>query len=669
MSSRSWTALIAITALAAILRFYKLDVLPPGLFGDEALVTLHGRTATATGIYPIYFAQWDGGFHPAVVYLTLLVRWLTHNHPYSVRFGVAAAGVFSVPILFFCLREIFRLSHDLTQSILAALLGALVLAVTFPYVLINRLGFEVSLPASFGALVFGWLAAGERTGQYRYYVLSGAALGSSLYTYYSARLLPVAVTVVVVWLILVGGRKVWKTYFIRLTIIAAVSAIVFMPLGWYFLQNPQIFLVRATVTGGETLGQGLAGLAPQLLNSTARTVLSLSVDGFGDFIPRHNISRQAVYDPFLSILFWIGVVIAIRRWSQASSALLLTWAATLLLPVVLTMNLNSPHFTRMSAAMPALAGLAGLGALTLLQTIGAYSRTWSWGILCTGLILSTVVTSYNYFVRWANEPALFDAFQVGGWRAASLALERSRSGIVLLTPDVMDDPADAAFNLLLRDTPARAFPGPDCLGYYDRPSRPLTYVISTLHDSHTFDRVHTLFPTGQEGATIYHEPEPWPLYQVFEVPAGAVALPPTHVRMADFGGQINLVGYDIDATDVHPGDTVNITLYWQARTNPTGDFNVFVHLYLPGDESADRPPVAQTDSAPCAGRYVTSRWAQGEIVVDQHTLTVPPDFSADSGPLAVGLYGWPSLERLPVSGTVGILSGNRLQLTALAITR
>jgi hypothetical protein len=665
MTRRHLAALVAITFLAAFLRFYKLDVLPPGLFGDEALVTLHARTSVATGHYPIYFTQQDGGFHPAVVYLTILMRWLTNNHPYATRFGIAMCGVLSIPLAFFSLREIYRLDLDETFSAWTALIGSLILAITFPFVLITRLGFEVMLPAPLGALSLGFLAAGLRTRLFRYFAFSGLALGVSLYTYYSARLLPVAITLALIWLGLIAGRATWRDRFINWIAIAVSATLAFAPLGWYFLHNPTVFFARAAVTGEQTLGQGLAELPFRLLNSTGRTLASLSINGFGDFIPRHNIPWQAVFDPFLSVLFWIGLVIAVRQWRRSSSVLLVSWTGAMLLPVILTMTLNAPHFTRMMGALPALAGLAGLGALTVWQVVSTYSQRWAYSLVTLGLVFSACVTIFNYFVRWANDPALFDAFQVGGWRAANLALERTKTGRVLLSPEVLDDPSDAAFNVLLRDTSAQQFPGPDCLAYYDQPDMPVTFISSTLHDSRTFDRVHSLFPTGHEGATIIHEPDPWPLYQVFEVPAGAKAQPPSHLVSANFGDQIKLIGYDLDADRYRPGDTVHLTLYWRARVAPNGDYNAFVHLYASDNYST--APVAQTDGAPCSGKYFTSRWQAGEIVLDERTLALPADGLTGSLPLAVGLYGWPSLERLPVTASDAILPDNRFLLTSLDI--
>ena len=60
-------------------------------------------------------------------------------------------------------------------------------------------------------------------------------------------------------------------------------------------------------------------------------------------------------------------------------------------------------------------------------------------------------------------------------------------------------------------------------------------------------------------------------------------------------------------------------------------------------------PVAQTDGAPCGQTFPTPRWQPRQAVVDERVLTVPADYTASSAALGVGVYAWPSLERLPVS--------------------
>jgi hypothetical protein len=261
---------------------------------------------------------------------------------------------------------------------------------------------------------------------------------------------------------------------------------------------------------------------------------------------------------------------------------------------------------------------------------------------------------------------LYDAFQVGDWQAANFALEKSRTGIVLLSPELLTNPAHASFDLILRGSPVRHFPGPGCLTYLDRPSKPLTYVIDFLNDQGTYDRVHALYPAGHEGPTIYHPVDGWPLYQIFEVPAGAAAVPPRYSTSAVFGGEIDLIGFDLNGQTLHPGDSLKLTLYWRALKSLDADYVIFVHLYSPGGE-AGSAPLAQTDGPPCGGAYTTSRWEAGEIVVDERLLAVPADFVGADAPIGLGVYGWPSLERLPVTGTDAILPENRLRLTTVTV--
>jgi hypothetical protein len=666
----AWLALILLAGL--ILRFYQLDHLPPGLFGDEALVTLHARAAVDNQTFPIYFAQADGGFHPAVVYLTMLARALTSNHPYAVRFGVAAASLLSLPVVFAALRAIFELDFERAQASALALVGAFCLAITFPFVLISRVGFEVSLPILAGAAVFWALAVAVRTGQRWPAMAAGLALGLGLYTYYSARLLPVAVVIALAWVVLARGRDTWRAGARQLGWITACACLAFAPLGWYFWQHPDLFLTRAATTSAGVFAHGWAGLPGALLTSTLRTLASLSLPGFGDVIARHNLPGRAVFDVCLSVLFWLGLLAALLKPRRRSTALLVAWWGVMLLPVILTLTNNSPHFTRMMGAMPAMAGLAALGAGQMYRWLAPRRRVAALALLAVGLTYSLGATSVDYFGRWANRPELFDAFQLGDWRAAQLALADEANSQVYLSPQLLSNPAHAAFNLLLAGGPVRDFPGPGCLVYFDQPAGPLTYIIDLLNDQRTAGRLAQLYGPQAQSRLMMHAVDPWPLYAVVEVPAGATPAAPTAPTTAVFGGALRLVGYSLSAADVKPGETLTLTVFWQALTSSLPEMNVFVHLYQPGGDVAAEgvaaQPVAQSDGPPCQGNYPTTRWAVGEIVADERQLTVPPDFAADRAPLAVGLYRWPDQVRVPPTGSDQVIPGDRLRLTELRVT-
>jgi hypothetical protein len=277
-----------------------------------------------------------------------------------------------------------------------------------------------------------------------------------------------------------------------------------------------------------------------------------------------------------------------------------------------------------------------------------------------------MVTAYDYFIRWANDPRLFDAFQVGEWQAASRARDLATHGPVYLTANLIN-PAHPTFDLLLSDSPVKSFPGPDCLVYYDPPAHPMTYWIDALSPDATqiADSLQQRFPASRKGEPILHEPEPFPLFEVIEVPAGSQAAPPASTAEGDFGGLVRLTGYDLRPATPHAGEALTLRLFWQALAPMEADYTVFVHLFVTGEESAS--PRAQSDAQPCEGAYPTSIWAPGEMVMDTRTLLIPTGFPADQATLILGLYAWPSLERLPLAGTMASLPNNRLRLAEISL--
>jgi hypothetical protein len=135
----------------------------------------------------------------------------------------------------------------------------------------------------------------------------------------------------------------------------------------------------------------------------------------------------------------------------------------------------------------------------------------------------------------------------------------------------------------------------------------------------------------------------------------------THVQIGD---SLELVGYRIpDGMALHPGGSFRIILYWRALTRVSRDYTVFVHLI-----DASGVIRAQRDTAPRAGSYPTSSWDRGEIVPDEYTLNVPSDAPSSVYQIELGMYDWPSLQRL-VTKTGNQVLGNRVVLPlAVSVT-
>jgi len=119
--------------------------------------------------------------------------------------------------------------------------------------------------------------------------------------------------------------------------------------------------------------------------------------------------------------------------------------------------------------------------------------------------------------------------------------------------------------------------------------------------------------------------------------------PSTPSRRVDWrlGDAIYLIGYDFQAVD--GADQYRLTLYWECVAPVAVDYTVFTHVL---DSSGAR--VAQHDSWPQQGAFRTAEWLPGDIVRDEHPLTLPSSIPLSDLTLEVGLYELESGQRLPV---------------------
>ena len=124
-----------------------------------------------------------------------------------------------------------------------------------------------------------------------------------------------------------------------------------------------------------------------------------------------------------------------------------------------------------------------------------------------------------------------------------------------------------------------------------------------------------------------------------------VYTPPAAITPVDvpFGNVARLVGYTLTPSAPHPGETLTLTLYWQAEAEVDIRYTVFVHLV-----NAQGDVAAQHDSPPANGSLPTDLWVSGEIIADSHPVSLPADLSPGMYTLRVGLYNPMTGERVPI---------------------
>jgi hypothetical protein len=131
----------------------------------------------------------------------------------------------------------------------------------------------------------------------------------------------------------------------------------------------------------------------------------------------------------------------------------------------------------------------------------------------------------------------------------------------------------------------------------------------------------------------------------------------------NFGGQIELIGYDIPASPVRSGESFPVVLYWRALQPPDDNYQSFVHLARP-----DHVLWGQEDHLNPGG-YPTTRWPLDRYVWDEYEVQVLPGTPPGEYTLDTGLYLLFGNYRLPVLAQEGGVAGDSFRLGSVRVTR
>ncbi|MEA3336417.1 MAG: hypothetical protein U9R25_10940 [Chloroflexota bacterium] len=144
----------------------------------------------------------------------------------------------------------------------------------------------------------------------------------------------------------------------------------------------------------------------------------------------------------------------------------------------------------------------------------------------------------------------------------------------------------------------------------------------------------------------------WTVGQVALLPRSEAGKFPNQVSI-NFDDQIALLGFDFDRRVMAPGESLALTLWWQALAVPAQDYVVFTHLVLPPSSVW-----AQSDEMPQLGAAPTSGWQPGQQIEDHYTLTLPPDAPPGVYFVEIGIYDPATNDRLQVDfSDKGIILG------------
>ena len=101
---------------------------------------------------------------------------------------------------------------------------------------------------------------------------------------------------------------------------------------------------------------------------------------------------------------------------------------------------------------------------------------------------------------------------------------------------------------------------------------------------------------------------------------------------ASLEGKVEYLGLDVEPEVIIPGKPIKLTHYWKVN-QPVTDWRIFVHLNDPGQVR-----FINADHTPIGGRYPAAQWKRGEIIRDQHTVSLPNDWQFPQVVIYTGLF-------------------------------
>lgn len=135
-----------------------------------------------------------------------------------------------------------------------------------------------------------------------------------------------------------------------------------------------------------------------------------------------------------------------------------------------------------------------------------------------------------------------------------------------------------------------------------------------------------------------------------------------HRTNLDFGEEIRLLGYELRAEEVSPGETILLSLYWEALRDIEHDYWLLLQLI---DENGQ--PLLIKDGSPSAGRYATDWWREGESIPSQHRLYIPREAPSGHYQIKLGLHPFGVWKWLPIIDEGENIIGEEITLTGIKI--
>ena len=366
--------LVAILVVAALLRLWRIDQIPPGFHFDESFEGLEAWRIYTDPTYRPIFLQGNFGVPPLNAYANALTfalfEWAGGEAgPTAMRVTAAILGVLGIWAVFALGQELRQRSPEVVPAVLPWL-TAISLATMRWHLHFSRMGIEPVMVPLLWATAMWLLLRAWRTGAWWAYAALGMILALGMYAYQGAWVIPPLVAFTALHLLWVdhAARAEQSRRWGGLIMAGVLAVVGVLPLVLFFVEQPDLLILRPAQIAivGQTASPADSTIGDALW-ATAKMFGPLGAPGDAD--PRRNLPGAPALNFWQAIPFYLGLLVTLwhsRRMGQrqgVTMAIVLVGLVGLLLPGMISEY--APHFHRILGAAAPVALLCGMGLASL----------------------------------------------------------------------------------------------------------------------------------------------------------------------------------------------------------------------------------------------------------------------------------------------------------------
>jgi len=424
--------LVLIVALAAFLRLYKLSSIPPGVNRDEASIGYTAYSLLKTGkdeygrTWPVSFQSFGDWKLPLYIYTTVPFVKVFGLNELAVRLPSVLAGILTVLLTYFLVKELFRNSLIVDRL---SLIAAFLLSISPWHLHLSRVESESNLAVLFivsGLLCF--LKAIRNDKKTYFYYPAFILFALTYYTYHGSHL---TTTLILGGLCFIYFKKIRKdlnfsmALVIFLLLVSSIFAKTLFSADKTKLAGISIFgdpgVVHQKIELPRLEHQNPSSLWARLEhNRVTYALVTVTKNYLAAFSPKflflagggnraHNIANFGNLYLAEAPFFCLGICYLLGKRKELFGRLLLWWL--LVSPIAASLTKDAPHTNRMFAIYPLPPILTALGliwaARRIRETVGKRMTIILLSLIALGFTANFLIYLDRYFFRFPREEARY----------------------------------------------------------------------------------------------------------------------------------------------------------------------------------------------------------------------------------------------------------------------